>query len=372
VLVLLAGTWISAGPWLRETALPSLRALFGSHGKGAAGPGQTFRRYNCHFSFVAQPGGEWKEDKAVKIGVNANLLALRRTDPNVWLTLTAQDYETRMPRDAEIVDEAVRRLQGYFKNLEWELKPDDQMADQRAVHFGFQGEVNHVVMTGDCYLLADKGIAYWLTTWGPRGTSPSAELAREELAEARKGFQLLRERDGWTEKRPSVKTFEGEKIGYTLRDTEGLWEQWGQPKDADADADMLLQGKDRIEVHHADKMAQVLVLVLPKQADLATAVKVARARLDEQQRKLYPDTKVELVRDQEGAQDRPAQIGEVPGHLVKLHVKNSPARQRFVVLAVVQPPNAPLLVIQGECDWNRRSLWDSDFRQLLSTFGLKK
>ena len=348
-------------PWMRDTVIPWFNQQYAANNPEV---GQIFAQVNCRFVF---PGGKWKLDDKVRLFGVAQLLAMRRPDPNAWMVLAARDYQKRAPRDGEMVEEAVNRLGNYFQGVEWELKPDEEWAGQRAQRLRFQGDVNQVVMTGDCLFFTNKGLGYWLATWTPAAL---ADQSREELHQVRQGFSLLRERDGWQEATPPVQTFQGHKVVYSLRDTEDLWKEWPNPKDVEADADLLLQARDRLEAKDVDKMAQAVVLVEKKQPDLTAAARAARAHLEEQQRQLYPATTLEVIRDQEGPQDWAAPIGEVPGHLTKFRVKNSPDRQRFVVLAVVQLPEQ-VLAIQCECDWKRRSLWAGDFKQLLSTFSLK-
>jgi hypothetical protein len=348
--------------WLIHSVIPWWTQQLGYGPRSSATPVFVVEQFNCQF---AEPGPHWKRDDKAKVFGRASLVGMRRTDPNGWLVLAAQDHKTRTPRAAEVTDDVLRRLADVFKNLEWNQMDDDCLAEQRAQHLIFQGDVNHVRMAGDCYVLVFKGISYWFTVWGP---AESAEESREGFRELRKGFALLKERDGWTEKRPAVVTFLGEKVPYSLRDTEGIWEKWNQSADADPAADLLLQAKDQIETKH-DSLARVLVLVLDKQPDLPSAVKSARAHLESQQRQIYPNTNVEVVLSTAGAEDHPANVGEVPGHMVKLHVKNTEGRERLVLLAVVNQPNK-LLVIQCECDWKRRSR-EADFTQLLGTFRLK-
>jgi hypothetical protein len=359
VFLLMAG---GAGWLLVEKLIPWYREQLGDGTKSAAAAVDSFPLMNFQFTYPAKP---WTKDDKAKIFGVASLVGVRRTEPNGWLTLGAMDYKTRTPRDAEVMDDLIRRLAETFAGFEWTLQKDGELGAQRAQRLAFQGDLNHVRMLGDCHVLTYKGIVYWMTVWGP---AESAESSREEFGELTKCFALLKERGGWTEKRPPVVTFAGEKVPYSLRDKEGIWEKIDQAKEVDVAADLLIQGKDSLESR--DRMGRVVVLVLDKQPDLATAVKQARAHLEEQQRHLYPATKTDVVLGPEGAEDRAGSIGEVPGHIVKLHVKNTANRERFVLLAVVQLPEH-VLAIQCECDWKRRSLWEADFKQLLGTFSLK-
>jgi hypothetical protein len=350
---------VGLGIWI----VPKLRQLL-EQDEGPTGQLHTSREYN--YSFLV-PGKPWKQDDSLRVPLKANLLTMRRTDPNAWLALAAQDYKTRTPRDAEMLDEAVRRLGGYFKNFEWEQQGDVQVGNQRAQWLVFHGDVNDIHMSGQCYVLVHQGIAYWITTWAP---AEYADMVAKDFNEIRERFTVLKEREGWTEKRGPTKIFRGGKAGYELRDTEGVWEKWPQAQDADAAADLFLQGKDPVEAKNITRMARVLVLVLEKQNDLDAAVKVARTHLEAHEKKDNPGATIELSADKEGEPGQPGPIGEVRGQLLKLSVKNADGRGRFILLAVVNLKEH-VLAIQCECDMKRRSLWERDFSQLLSTLSLR-
>jgi phage FluMu protein Com len=361
--VLVVGLAGAAGLWLKNSVLPWYQQQLAYDNTPAPSPNVNSPTLNCQF---ALPGKAWREDATARIWGGASVVALRRTDPSGWLNLAAVDYKTRNPRDGELFDGAIQQLGAFFKNFGWSQKPDDEVAGQRAQHLAFQGDANQVLVQGDCYAFAARGIAYWLVLWAPAKSAPAT---REEFEELRRGFSLLKERETWEERRPPVVVYEGARARYWLRDTAGLWEEWRQPKDADPQADLLLQARDNAQAKD-DRMARVLALLLKKQPDLPVAVKAARAHVAAQQREQYKETVIDVVLDAAGPQDRDEAVGEVSGHIVKLHVKNTKVRERFVVLAVVQLAENDL-AIECECDWKRRSLWEADFKQLLSTLSLK-
>jgi len=343
-------------PWVMEQ-MPGKRE--------PAGAGFTFKGLNCHYN---SPSKDWKREETAKpLGV-ATQLTMQRTNPNGWLALAAQDFKTRAPRDAEVVDDNIQRLGIHFQNLETNFLADEEVAGQRAQHLAFQGRVNQVLMSGECYLFASKGIVYCLAVWGP---VDSAQSFREEFAEVRKGFTFLKEREGWTEEQPEEIQFDGKRASYSLRGIKGLWDEWGQPEQVDAKADLVILAKDRLEDKQVDKMAQITVMLLEPQKDLVDAVKAARAHVEEQHKQTYPATTMAVLRDTEGAQDRDMPVGNTAGHVVKLHVKNGQVRERFVVLAVVRQPDH-VIAIQCECDWKRRNSWEADFKQVLRTFNIKE
>jgi hypothetical protein len=359
------GMLLGVGLWVSHMLIPWWNEHVGEGHRESAGSGFNFPGFNCHFT---APSKSWKRDEFAKpLGI-ATLLTMQRTNPNGWLALAAQDFKTRAPRDAEVVDDNLQRLSIYFQNLETNYVADEELGDQRVQHLTFQGRVNHVLMAGDCYLLAYKGIVYCLTVWGP---AESAMSSREEFTNLHKGFTLLKEREGWTEEQPKEIDFVGKRASYSLRGIEGLWEEWGQPEKVDPKADLVILAKDRFEDKQVDKMAQVTVLLLEPQKDLPEAVKAARVHVEEQHKQIYPITTMAVMRDGDGAQDRDLPVGNTAGHVVKLHVRNGQVRERFLVLAVVRQPTQ-VIAIQCECDWKRRSFWEADFQQVLRTFSVKE
>jgi hypothetical protein len=330
------------------------------------------------FNFILQrPPRRWTEHASLKATLNSDTLrvkndltaalVLHRTDPNSWLVIFAKDYKDRSPQDAELVDEGVRRLRGFFKKddktvFEYEQKSGEfQVAGVKAQKLELATEMDHVEMAGECYAVGHNGIGCWLVAWTP--ASHAAPMAGE-WENLRKGFSFGKDRDGWTEKPPQQLTLKGKEAAYTLSYLEGIWEEQPDLKAEDVLADGLLLGRDVTNPDHADKTATATVLLLPKQENLKAAVAAARTHLEAAQKKVYPETTVEEVEDKGHTPERPDEIGNLRGQLLKLHVKNAEARERFVYLAVVQQPEH-VLVVQSECDWRRRTYWEVNFTQLL-------
>jgi hypothetical protein len=144
------------------------------------------------------PKSPWTQDDQIRIHLKANILAMRRTNPTAGFALAARDYKTRSPRDSEVIEEAVSRLNGYFKNPEWEPANEGTLAGRKALRIVFQGSAGGSTMEGECCILIYKGIAYWFTTWALLGEGPQLG---EEFNKIRDGFSLLKERESSIEKR---------------------------------------------------------------------------------------------------------------------------------------------------------------------------
>ncbi|OAI48109.1 hypothetical protein AYO44_07920 [Planctomycetaceae bacterium SCGC AG-212-F19] len=310
------------------------------------------------------PAAPWTMDNSTKTVVGSNLFAISRSNPDAWMTLMAREYPTT-PRDGQLFDEFYRRMEPYFTDLRYEHYPDGLLAGQRALRFVFHGKAGGVSpVVGEAHLMTHQGIGYALFTWS--AAESVAEAARE-YEELRGKFALVGERPNWADNRQPA-AFEGMKVAYTLRDEQGIWK-----KNADYmqvfKADLALEALDPLIPDPRGNTGLILLTVRPKQANLAAAAALARAELEKEHRKDYPETKMEPVAGLAGPLDRDGPVGEQPGHVAKLHVTNSPIRQRFVVLATA-PMAQRTVVIMCECPWARRTLWERDFDQLIGTLRL--
>jgi hypothetical protein len=332
--------------------------------------GETGRPYESErtsFRFE-MPRKGWKPDDEARRPFKGSL-ALRRTAPAAWLVIAAEDYsKKRPPREADLVEESVRRLKDHFRSLEYERKPDATLAGRPALLLEFQGDARDVVMNGECYVLAHQDVVYWFVVWAP--LADRAAVA-DEWDRLRKGF-TVKDREGWVERVPKLVTVQGEghdQVPYVLRYVEGIW-RTDPAKNFGDRTDLGMTGFEPDKPRLAGDSATFQVLLLPKQPDLDAAVQAAKDDLLERQKKLYPETTVEPLADKAGPVDRRATLGNARGHLVKLRVLNGDNRVRFVVLGVVWQPDY-VLVLDGDCDIQRQAFWEQEFMQILGTFQLK-
>jgi hypothetical protein len=331
--------------------------------------GQTVRVPQGNFQ-LRIPGDPWKRDRGVQVRFNVNLV-LSRTAPSNTLGLFFKDYRVRQPSEAEMVDEALGKLRGYFKRLQWEAQPKSNatpLGGRPALRMEFEGDdPEEVPASGECRMMAYRGIGYWFFTWGP---AAAKEQVSREWGGLRQGFRLLGGREGWQEKPPETERVQGTRAAYQLAFLKGLWQRV-DTKGYDPRADLVLLGNDPTQKPYAGRAATLQVLVLPPQPDLASAARAAREHLLKRQRdpegEGYPGTKITTVKDRAGADiDRDEKIGGFPGRLSKLRVTNDESRERYVVLGVVNRPE-DVLALVGDCDWNRRDFWDREFMPLLAS-----
>jgi hypothetical protein len=316
--------------------------------------------FNCTYILPPEP---WDHDHNAKRDMLANILAQSRSEPNVWMALAAHDYKTRNPRDAEVVDEAVAKLRNYFGDtLEYDPPMPEKLADKPCQRLVFQGrDLNSVPMMGECFILTYGGIAYWFFTWAP---AANLDEARDEFASLRERFYLGRDREGWTETRPTPVPFQGESTNYVITDTEALWTRQIPATDYDSAADLALTARDRTKPLDVSMEAQLLVVMLKPDGASRPEIQ-ARKHYEAEEKKTYDQTTIEVLDEKE------EKVGELPGHIARLLVRNTSARHRFAILAVAQQGDT-IYAIRGECDWHRRSLWEIDFNRMIASFRMRR
>jgi hypothetical protein len=320
--------------------------------------------YNYRFSY---PSG-WKVDTKLKQAMGANL-ALTKSEGGAGLAIFARDYKTRTARDAEMHDQAVIWLEISFRGFEFEMCPDQMLDGQGARRFEFQGELDHVLIKGECLMTARRGYAYWVVAWAPAYHRDTGVM---EWRTAIAGFHFLNNREGWVEKKPRQIPIQGEKAPYRLSYTEGVWEK--QSIDVtDPRTDLVLLGYDPRETDRlAEKAGTVTILRLPPaDGDLKSIAAAAREYMLARQRELYPETTVEVVADKTDTAEGTLSIGGVRVHVGRFRVKNSPQRELYTEL-VTAPMSNGVLVMQCECLWSRREFFKQEFAPLRETLRIGK
>ncbi len=152
-----------------------------------AAPVHESKEFKYRFVF---PESAWKQDNQTRVNVKANLLAMKRSNPNAWFALAAHDFKSRSPDKLEVIAEAVKRLEGYFQELEWDHAPDGFLSQRPAWVFVFQGKADNTLMRGECHILTNKSMVYWFTTWCAAKDAASLD---SEWPRIREGFSLLQD-----------------------------------------------------------------------------------------------------------------------------------------------------------------------------------
>jgi hypothetical protein len=230
----------------------------------------------------------WESNIDAQKPVNGNILGRKRTGPEAWVAVAAQDWVDRQPRQGEI-DELMRgRLKGAFATLEIEQVEGEKWAGHDALAVRFTGSLDDVQIRGEAYAISFKGIGYVYFAWGPES---SWQDVRAEAVGLREKIQPANYRDKWIEKRANSVTHDGE--GYQVVDSDGAWvrakpdDEWRKEdklkypidnvKDIDPAATMAFLAQYRIREQGDSKRqpaeAKALVVELPGGGDPLEATK---------------------------------------------------------------------------------------------------
>jgi hypothetical protein len=318
--------------------------------------------------------GVWAGNDKLKRGLKA-VVGLERADPEAaLLAVAAQDYGTKMPRDAELLQGAIGRLEGYFgENLELGERPEPgELAGRPAQVLPFRGSAGGVQWEGECHMTARHGLGYWLFVG-----APSREAAQQVLAglqgDRGRGLVLSDERPGWSEQPPKLLLFAGRRAPFTVRGREGVWQSFAAVKEVDPNAKLFLLGRDPEDRKDNLRTAAVLVLALDQVVpDLEAALAAARDYLEaskKQEGKGYQIVSAADKKGKAGEAGAPRQIGNRPGQVAELRLVRDGVPVKYLLLGVVRTPER-IYVFDCEAHWPHRQAWRRDFLDLLATFRL--
>ena len=338
------------------------------------------KRTQAKGNFSITVPAAWKGDDLLATKFRASF-ARTRAKPAGHFVLRYRDYERRLPSDAELFDDALKRLKAYFPQVEY-INPFEQenkgrngtLGGESALVFTFSAaDANQVPMRGECHTFARQGYAYWLFFWGPED---SQESLVDQFAGLRERFKLYNDREGWKPRPRDSELVRGATVAFQADAAKEVWKNETNAKDADPAAEMLLRGYDPIEdegtgrtrvVPLAGKSAEILVLVLPATPDLPGAMKSAKEYIQKQAAESNPEAKLEPAVDPaSGKEVAGKDVGQFPGRVEQFRLVLGPDTERFALVGVARRPEG-VLVVYGKCNWDRRGYWAQEFKAFLET-----
>jgi hypothetical protein len=248
-------------------------------------------------NFKYQVPDDWNNDTEARNGLRVNTFALKKGDQDAWVAMFAQDYRDRNPRPVELVDAMRAKLRGYFggvDKVEVSERGQATLAGQTASVHDFSGEVDGILMRGECHLMTYKGIAYAFFAWAP---ADQFDQHQRDFQSMRDRLALLDKRADWVEARPNVAVFTPPGANFQIEDRDGVWKERKpagdtpdprnghhavDPKDIDPQAVMALRAAFPTKNPRSKGIdflpeAEAVVLVLDKPGD--DPIKTARERI---------------------------------------------------------------------------------------------
>ncbi len=258
-------------------------------GATAPGPRNTeISQERLNFKMDAFPEG-WEEDMTARQGLDVNVFARKRSGPDGWVAMYAEDFKDRSPRAGELRDKMLSRLKGYGRNMNFVDLTDAKWMGQPGQAYQFQGDFADVPVLGESIAVAYKGIAYIFYMWAP---DKDWAAAKDELTTMRGRVKLAGYREKWEAEKANTKVYENPKPAYRLEDHDAAWQMAAppeegvmpkksdyavDPKEIDPAASFAFRARFQIKVggdarQHAAE-AKALVVELPQGGDPLETVK---------------------------------------------------------------------------------------------------
>ncbi len=309
----------------------------------------------------------WAPDKDLRTHL-ARCGAWMNKQDDLWLAVAVEDFGTRSPREAELVQSAIKRLEAHFgEALELAAKTEPaDFARTAAQKLTFKGQRGTVVWWGECIMLTHHGFGYWIFLAGP--TVEDTQPLADELNHEATGFALETDRRGWRAQPPPLETFVSSDGALKLTAPEGVWEKASQPNVEFETGTLLLLGR-YLKEQDNQKNAHLQALTLEKNSDLKEATKQARDFLEKARKDQQAGYKLAPVAGQPEL-GTVEDIGNRRGRLVELALSLNDAPVRYYLLAVIGEPERTEVVL-CDCAWKSRQIWRQDFLGLLRTLKVK-
>ncbi len=184
-----------------------------------------FKEVNLAFEPPPSPWTRDEETRGETLG-SPYILVYKRDNPEAHMAFGAKDYDPRSPRESELQNGLTQAL---AKLLDMStIKQSDPLEHTWMGHdvkgFTFRAQLKlGTAVQGEAYRFAYKGIGYWFLSW--TGDNNIFEEMQPSFAEARRHCKLLDLRKDWKAKQSATVPFKGERLGYTILDAEGVWEE---------------------------------------------------------------------------------------------------------------------------------------------------
>jgi hypothetical protein len=315
---------------------------------------------------LALAKGAWTPDKDLRSRLGA-MEAWRSKESDVWFAIAVKDYGTQKPRDAELLQGAIERLEQHFgQSLELAAKAEPtEFAGVPAQRLSFKGQLGVVVSWGEAVAFTHHGFGYWVFVAGPTLEDVQPHLA--ELKKEETGLSLVTDRKGWREQPPRTDTFASDDGAIRLTAPEGVWEKSTPPNVEFESGVLLLMGRHLKEKDNP-KIAHLQVFTLDKQSDLKEAVKEAREYLQKQKNEQNTGYKLAPVGEGDGTSEfgTVEDVGNRRGRLMEAKLSLNDTPVRYYLMAVVSEPQS-VYVVLFDCSWKSRPVWRQDFVDLLKT-----
>jgi hypothetical protein len=184
-----------------------------------------YKELNLEFE---SPPNPWTFDNDIlgKLG-SPYKFVFKRDNPEAHIAIGAKDFDPRSPRESELQNGVMQALEKILDIPTFRPDPtqvEQTWMGQEAKGFKFHAQLKDgTAVDGEAFRFAYKGIAYWFLAWA--GENNVFDEMQPSFAETRRHCKLLDLRKDWSERQSAIVPFKGDRVGYTILDAEGVWEE---------------------------------------------------------------------------------------------------------------------------------------------------
>jgi hypothetical protein len=312
----------------------------------------------------------WTPERELRLHLNA-LGAWMNKQDDIWLAVAVKDYGTLKPREAELVQLGIERLEQHFGDaldLAAKTEPIDFIGPP-AQKLTFKGRTGAVTWWGECIMFAHHGFAYWIFLAGP--TLEDLEPVMNTLKNEDTGFSLVTDRKGWREQPPPMVTFTSSDNTLTVTAPEGVWER-SVPANVEYETGTLLLLGRYIKEKDNQKNAHLQTFTLEKLGDLKDSMKQAKDYLEKVKKEQNTGYKLDPAADVPGSTELGVveDVGNRRGRVAELLLSLNDNPMRYYLVAVISEPDHTTVVL-CDCLWKSRQIWRQEFLGLLKTLKVR-
>jgi hypothetical protein len=312
----------------------------------------------------------WEADKDLKNHLDA-LGAFVNKQDDLWLAVAVQDYGMQKPRDGELIQSAMERLDRRFgESLELAAKAEPaDFAGTPAQKLVFKGTYGAVVWWGECIMFTHHGFGYWLFLGAP--AIEDVQPLETELKNKDTGFSIATDRTGWREQPPKTETFVASDNLLTLTAPEGVWDKATAANVEFATGTLVLLGRYLKEKDN-QKNAHLQTFTLDKQGDLKEAMSAAQKYLEDLRKEQNAGYKLGPANEGSGQSELGVveDVGNRRGRIAEMMLSLNDQPTRYYLVAVVSEADRATVVL-CECNWKSRQIWRGEFLSLLKTLKMR-
>jgi hypothetical protein len=348
------------------------------------GPTDALSRWPDLNAGVDTPPSDWTRDDSMRVKLGSPyVISYKRENPEAYMAFGANAFGSdhtkgRTPRPSEMSTDLKRAFPKFFdmSSFRDEAAPESKwLGETIAPSLGFKFRAQSsdgLAWAGEAYAVSHKGMAYYWLSWCQEN---DFDGLKGQFADFRNKFRILELRKNWKDAGGNIVDYKGDKVPYTLSDSEEVWREISiaDEKMADPDLDKLLRVRltPKGDRHAIPEEAELRVYVLDGGGEpLAVARKFAEdketARINELNPDFAPPTFEELT---DGEQGDPI-TGTAPktAQVVRLRskVKESMNAGRLIVASGLKVGDKTV-VVRCWCESARRNMFETKLVQIASS-----